>query len=61
MVRVRRIVGREQRQCPTCEIVAWFDVYESWERDSKRFLVRRNLRKVARCDVCEYRIVLARS
>lgn len=52
------MVGREKRPCPTCEIDSWFEVYQSWERDTRWSFLRRNVRTVARCDGCEYRILL---
>lgn len=57
-VRVRRMIGREQRDCPTCETRTWFEVYQSWDRVRRFSRARGDLRQVARCEVCSYRVLL---
>jgi hypothetical protein len=57
--RVRKMVSHELRDCPTCEAVTEFEVYDSWDRSSRWSRVRVNARRVARCEACEYRIVLS--
>jgi hypothetical protein len=58
MARVKKVLGHEQRACPTCQASTTFEVYESWDGVTPLKRTRLQLARRAECLRCHYRVTL---